>query len=76
MAVADTGCGIAEGDLAHVFDRFYHAEQGEEVGTGSTGLGLAIVRKILDLHGSLITVSSVMIEGTCFEFDLPTRQAA
>ena len=76
VAVADTGCGIAESDLERVFDRFYRTDQGEESGSGSTGLGLAIVRKILDLHGSRITVSSVLNEGTCFEFDLPTRQAA
>lgn len=76
VAVADTGCGIAESDLERVFDRFYRIDQGEEGGSGSTGLGLAIVRKILDLHGSRITVSSVLNEGTCFEFDLPTRQAA
>ena len=76
VAVADTGCGIAEADLERVFDRFYRIEQGEENVSDSTGLGLAIVRKILDLHGSCITVSSVLNEGTRFEFDLPTRQAA
>ena len=76
VAVADTGCGIAENDLERVFDRFYRIDQGEENTTGSTGLGLAIVRKILDLHGSRITVSSVLNEGTCFEFDLPTQEAA
>jgi signal transduction histidine kinase len=76
VAVADTGCGIAESDLERVFDRFYRIDQGEESASGSTGLGLAIVRKILDLHGSRITVSSVLNEGTRFEFDLPTREAA
>ncbi len=76
VAVADTGCGIAESDLERVFDRYYCNDQGEKSGVGSTGLGLAIVRKILDLHGSRITVSSVLNEGTCFEFDLPTREAA
>ncbi len=76
VAVADTGCGIAECDLERVFDRFYRIDQGEESASGSTGLGLAIVRKILDLHGSRITVSSVVNEGTRFEFDLPTREAA
>ena len=64
VAVADNGCGIAESDLERVFDRFYHAGQGEEGESGSTGLGLAIVRKILDLHGSRITVSSALNEGT------------
>jgi signal transduction histidine kinase len=76
VAVADTGCGIAESDLERVFDRFYRIDQGEQSASGSTGLGLAIVRKILDLHGSRITVSSVLNEGTRFEFDLPTREAA
>jgi signal transduction histidine kinase len=76
VAVADTGCGIAESDLERVFDRYYRIDQPQQSGSGSTGLGLAIVRKILDLHGSRITVSSVLNEGTRFEFDLPTRQAA
>jgi signal transduction histidine kinase len=76
VEVADTGCGIAESDLERVFDRFYHGGPGDDSGSGSTGLGLAIVRKILDLHGSRITVSSVLNEGTRFEFDLPTHLAA
>jgi signal transduction histidine kinase len=76
VAVEDTGRGIAESDLERVFDRFYHTEADEENSSGSTGLGLAIVRKILDLHGSRITVSSALNVGTRFEFDLPTRQAA
>ena len=74
VAVSDTGCGIAEKDLERVFDRFYRSEQDDDA--NSAGLGPAIVRKILDLHGSRITVSSVPNEGTCFEFDLPSRKAA
>ena len=76
VAVADTGCGIAEGDLDHVFDRYYRTDQATGNAQDSTGLGLAIVRKILDLHGSRITVSSILNEGTRFEFDLPTKLAA
>jgi len=76
VAIEDTGCGIAEEDLAHVFDRFYRAENGVRENTDSTGLGLAIVRRILDLHGSRITVSSQLDRGTRFEFDLPTRAMA
>ncbi|MGA0265528.1 MAG: ATP-binding protein [Lysobacterales bacterium] len=44
--------------------------------TDSAGLGLAIVPKILDLHGSQITVSSEIDAGTTFAFDLPAAQAA
>ena len=76
VAIEDTGCGIAEKDLEHVFDRFYRAENSTQEGTNTAGLGLAIVRKILDLHGSRITVSSQVDQGTCFEFDLPTEAAA
>jgi len=76
VAIEDTGCGIAEQDLAHVFDRFYRAENGVRDNADSTGLGLAIVRRILDLHGSRITVSSQLDRGTRFEFDLPTQAAA
>ena len=75
VAIEDTGCGIAEEDLEHVFDRFYRAENTTQESTNNAGLGLAIVRKILDLHGSRITVSSQLDRGTCFEFDLPTKAA-
>jgi len=76
VAIEDTGCGIPEKDLEHVFDRFYRAENATQSSTKTAGLGLAIVRKILDLHGSRITVSSQVNQGTCFEFDLPTQAAA
>jgi signal transduction histidine kinase len=76
VAVADSGRGIARKDLEKVFDRFYRSEQDDDEAENSAGLGLAIVRKILDLHGSRITVSSDLNEGTCFEFALPTKLAA
>jgi len=75
VAVADTGCGIANGDLDRIFDRFYRSEQGEEGRSNSAGLGLAIVKRILDLHGSRITVHSVPHQGTRFEFDIPAKAA-
>ena len=76
VAVADTGCGIAECDLDRIFDRFYRSEQGEEGRSTSAGLGLAIVKRILDLHGSRITVRSAPNQGARFEFDIPVRAAA
>ncbi len=75
VAVADTGCGIPEHELDRIFDRFYRSEQGEEDLSNSTGLGLAIVKRILDLHGSRITVESKLNQGTRFEFDIPARAA-
>lgn len=74
VSVADTGCGIHPQDIDHIFDRFYRAEA--SASGGSSGLGLAIVKRILDLHGSRITVQSTLNEGTVFAFDLPIRRAA
>lgn len=74
VSVADTGCGIAPEDIDHIFDRFYRAEA--SASGGSSGLGLAIVKRILDLHGSRITVESIVNKGTTFAFDLPTQRAA
>jgi two-component system OmpR family sensor kinase len=76
VSVSDTGCGIADSDLNKIFDRFYRREPGDKDRTGSTGLGLAIVKRILDLHGSRITVTSEIDRGTRFEFDLRRMQQA
>jgi signal transduction histidine kinase len=76
VAIEDTGCGIAEEDLGHVFDRFYRAENTNQKHPEGAGLGLAIVHKILELHGSRISVSSQLDSGTRFEFDLPAKDAA
>jgi signal transduction histidine kinase len=74
VSVADTGCGIPPEDIDRIFDRFYRAESSDR--GGSSGIGLAIVKRILDLHGSRITVESKVDHGTVFAFDLPTRSAA
>ena len=76
VAVRDTGCGIPDEDLDRIFDRFYQSDQNVSDPTTSTGLGLAIVKRILDLHGSRITVNSKINQGSSFEFDLPTAIAA
>lgn len=75
VSVADTGCGIEEQELEHIFERFYRSEQAEDSRSGSAGLGLAIVKRILDLHGSRITVRSAPEQGTRFEFDIPAEAA-
>ncbi|MDJ0698531.1 MAG: ATP-binding protein [Woeseiaceae bacterium] len=76
VSVSDTGCGIAEDELSRIFDRFYRREDDDDTRTGSAGLGLAIVKRILDLHGSRITVTSEVDQGTRFEFDLRRMQKA
>ena len=71
ISVTDTGSGIAKEHLAHVFERYYQAQDAESVdGRPSAGLGLAIVKRILELHGSAIRVSSEIARGTRFDFCL------
>ena len=72
VRVVDTGCGISEKDLPHIFERFYRVEKSRapEKNEGS-GLGLAIARKILELHGSSLAVQSTLNQGTTFSFLLP-----
>ena len=72
ISVSDTGAGIAKEHLAHVFERYYQAQDPGTIACGpSAGLGLAIVKRILELHGSAIRVSSEIAKGTCFDFRLP-----
>jgi len=72
VRVADTGSGIRESDLPHIFERFYRAS-GSQERPGSAGLGLAIVRRILELHGSTIRAESVPGSGSAFTFSLPAH---
>ena len=76
VSVADTGPGIAEEALPHIFDRFFKADQHEERASDSMGLGLAITKRILELHSSEISVVSRDRQGTRFHFDLPVEARA
>lgn len=70
IAVEDTGAGIAEADLPHLFRRFYRGEQVRGTTEGS-GLGLAIAEKIIVLHGGRIDVSGNHPHGAVFTITLP-----
>jgi two-component system OmpR family sensor kinase len=76
ICVIDTGCGIAEEDLPHIFDRFYHRDRTQESKTGYSGLGLAIAKRILELHNKSIIVESKAGSGTTFTFFLPVYHPA
>jgi len=67
--VIDHAIGIKKEAMAHLFERFYHAE-GEMV-RGGTGLGLYISKQIIDAHGGQIWVESKYGEGSTFSFTLP-----
>ena len=78
LTVADSGVGIAPGDLPHIFDRFWRADSartrtGERSGTG---LGLAICKWIAEAHGGTIDVQSRPGRGTTFTVTLPRETTA
>ena len=78
LSVADTGSGIAPGDLPHIFDRFWRADSartrtGERPGAG---LGLAICKWIAEAHGGHIDVVSRPGRGTTFTVSIPRDAAA
>ena len=73
LTVADSGIGIAPGDLPHIFDRFWRADPARSR-TGDrpgTGLGLAITKWIAEAHGGSITVQSRPGRGSVFTVRLP-----
>ena len=70
VQVTDTGCGIPAEEVPRIFERFYQQDK-QRSGSDGAGLGLAIVKRILELHNSVIQVSSVLEKGTTFSFRMP-----
>lgn len=71
LQVSDTGAGIADNDLTHIFDRFYRADRARQRSEqGESGLGLAIARAIIEAHGGTIDADSQVGVGTTFTISL------
>ncbi|MGH8804014.1 MAG: sensor histidine kinase, partial [Polaromonas sp.] len=73
ISVADTGPGIAEKDIPHLFDRLYQRRDSVAPASseGGKGLGLAIVKRIAELHQGSVAVQSAAGQGTCVSLTLP-----
>ncbi len=71
IMVSDTGIGIAEDKVDHIFTAFEQAELSTTRKFGGTGLGLSIVKQLVELMGGTIDVSSQLNVGTCFTISLP-----
>ena len=71
ISVADTGEGIAQDDLPHVFERFYRSGSSRSRKEGGTGLGLAIVKQMVEAHGGKVWVESKKGTGSIFSILLP-----
>jgi signal transduction histidine kinase len=71
--VTDAGPGIAPGDLSHVFERFYRADQARGAGEprSGSGIGLTIARELLAANGGRIAVERTGPDGTTFAITLP-----
>jgi heavy metal sensor kinase len=70
IEISDTGEGIDEDHVPHIFERFYRADSARSRESGGVGLGLAIVKEIVDTHDGEIAVSSVPGKGTIFTIRL------
>src|SRR5579859_590792 len=71
LSVIDTGIGIPETALEHIFDRFEQATHDTDKYYGGTGLGLDISRRLVQMHGGELTVQSAEGRGSTFTFKLP-----
>jgi hypothetical protein len=69
VQITDTGIGISEEDLSHIFDDFYQVDSELQ----GTGLGLSIVKKFVEAHGGKIWVESQLGQGSTFSFTLPKK---
>ena len=75
VSVADTGIGMAEEFLPHIFDKFRQIDNSTTRNYSGTGLGLYLVKGFLDLVGGTISVKSKVGEGTIFTARIPVRTA-
>lgn len=70
LEIADTGQGIPQADIEHIFEAFYQTNSGKTVARG-TGLGLTITKKLVEALGGNISVQSIYREGTTFRLHFP-----
>ncbi|MBI3165844.1 MAG: ATP-binding protein, partial [Chloroflexi bacterium] len=74
FSVKDSGIGIAEDDIPHLFEKFYRGKQREARAQTGSGLGLAIVQSIAVNHGGRVWVESKLGEGSIFHLQVPIVQ--
>jgi signal transduction histidine kinase len=71
LEVADTGIGIPQKELPHIFERFFRVDKARSRELGGAGLGLSIVKSICTAHGGTVLVESVEGQGSRFKVELP-----
>jgi PAS domain S-box-containing protein len=71
LTIRDTGCGISEDEVLHIFDKFYRSNDESVQKEKGTGLGLSLTKEIISLHGGEISVESTVGVGSSFTIVLP-----
>jgi len=71
IEISDTGIGISESDLPHIFERFYRADRNRSRETRGSGLGLSIAKWIAERHGGAIDAKSKPLQGSAFLVRIP-----
>ncbi len=71
LYVADSGAGIAQEKLPHIFERFFRADTSRQKYQGESGLGLAIVKALVNMHGGVVSAKSIVEKGTTITATFP-----
>ena len=74
VSVIDTGIGISDEDLTHIFERFWRSDRSRNRKSGGTGIGLAITKHLVELQQGTIQVESTLNKGSTFSFSIPIAQ--
>jgi signal transduction histidine kinase len=74
LTVEDTGIGIPEADIEHIFSRFYRVDKARSRDAGGSGLGLSIVRDAVRIHNGSVSVEKCGTQGTRFTVRFPANE--
>lgn len=75
FSVTDTGIGISQNKIEHIFERFWQGDSNTIREYGGTGLGLSIAKQLVELQGGALTVESELKKGSVFSFCIPYKES-